>query len=210
MKIFAAILILATSLCGASTNTDVLLLGDSLMSNSAEIVKTTLLTSTARNFFVMDLSLVGTAFAYASNDALYYQAQGPIILARHPVNAVVVSLGANDIALNEWTPPGLDLNTLATQAVRLIDAYAGRPFLWILPHRRMRELAVDPSQYDRVIMAITVAGYFRPTARLLSFDDYAAAHGATMIDLCLPNDIHLNAAGKALWSQMILDNVISL
>jgi lysophospholipase L1-like esterase len=54
-----------------------------------------------------------------------------------------------------------------------------------------------------IIAVIKAAAARNPNLHLISFSEYVKTHRHTMDEVCLPNDVHLNAVGNALWAAMI-------
>lgn len=205
MKLFRiTILPLLILLAGCKVDIDrnVLFIGDSLIEQSFPQISRELLLATDEGYFLMTNAIWGTAFSNDSQGAAYNRVRAAKILAAHVVNAVVISFGTNDAYFN--TDPATQQSRAAMRvaAGALMDAYAGRQILWILPHDGVREVYGDAA-YDDVLGAITEAAATRPNVRLVDFTAFSATKGRAMNAITLPDGVHLTREGNELFAQMI-------
>lgn len=205
MKLFRiTILPLLLLLAGCKVDIDrnVLFIGDSLIEQSFPEISRELLLDNDRGYFLMTNAVWGAAFSSDVQWGAYNRARAPRILASHAVDYVVISFGTNDAHLNTDPANRQSQAQMRIAAGALMDAYVGRPILWILPHDRVREVYGDEI-YGEVVAAITEAASTRPNVRLIDFTAYVASKGLSMTAVCLPADYHLNDTGNQLWAQMI-------
>jgi len=204
MKVLTTILIaILISGCKSTIEKNVLVLGDSLNAYAAVEINSELLLANDAGYFPMSNAIPTTTFSRPERGSVYLTDRVRWILAAHQVDDVVISLGANDAVFNLDPTSRLSVEEMTAAAGTLIEGFAGRRIIWILPHDGVRATLHTESTLPDVLRAIRSAAAGRQNVRLISFDDYVTAHGTRLADVCLPGDIHLNNAGRALWAQMI-------
>lgn len=205
MKLFRiTILPLLLLLAGCKVDIDrnVLFIGDSLIEQSFPEISRELLLADDHGYFLMTNAIGGSAFSRAERGGPYYRVRAVQILEKHRVDIVVISFGANDTYLNAEYPTRPTPEEMLTAAGALMDAYAGKPIIWILPHDRVREI-YGTGVYSEVISVITEAASTRPNVKLVDFTAFITGRGLTMADVCLPNDMHFSRDGAYLFAKMI-------
>jgi len=197
-------LVVAAALGGCKFDIDrhVLLIGDSLMLSAMPIISSTLFDDDDHGWVQMYSVHAGVAFANAQYGAEYWPYQAPQILASHAVDTVVIGLGINDAQHQLVPSTTLSPQQLTAAAARLMDAYAGRRVLWIMPHQVPGNAPLNVA-INTVNAAISAAAYGRPNVTLVSFDDYVAGRGRSMESVTVADRIHLNPDGYQLWADMI-------
>jgi lysophospholipase L1-like esterase len=192
-------LILAS--CKVDIDRNILFIGDSLIEQGFPQISKELLMADDHGYFLMTNAIFGTTFSHPDSGFTYNVVRAPQILAHHQADIVLISFGTNDVYQNSIGNV-ISHADMRTAAGAIMDAYAGRPIVWILPHDRVREIFGN-TLYNDVVTAITEAAATRSNVELVDFTAYVISQGKTMNDICIPGDVHFTPPGNQLFAQLI-------
>jgi lysophospholipase L1-like esterase len=153
----------------------------------------------AQDFAGLHVKVVNRGIGGDTTPNLLYRLQDDI-LSLHP-RALVILIGTND--LGEHTPPADIAGNLRELHALIRAAYPEIPIAWclVMPRRaddtypqRIHELNTLVKQLARTDPLITVCDTFTP---------FALADGSSKAEDFVPDHLHLNGAGYAVWTKVL-------
>lgn len=194
--------------CKIAIDKTVLLVGDSIMSQSSTYTSNLLLANDDIGYMVVNNAIIGTTFSVPENGLFYWDGRGRAIFDRVDVDVVAISLGSNDAALQD---PKLSDAELKIRARKVLDVYTQADHvLWVLPHRGYNVASSSMLLKIRRVITEVVAEYSNVT--LVNFEDYLAERGVTLDSMLKPTvgDVHLTEDGCFKYGEFIADRINSL